>query len=122
MQEIQEVLDERQNNLDSLLAHNQVNTSLGEPFAFESEIDTNTYPVDLPPRSMDESSQPINEPDTNLSNEINCHAQTSSTWLSRKNPIKIKKELITPVKNEVSFDSIFDIFLVAKSKTSTVQW
>ncbi|CAF1605314.1 unnamed protein product [Adineta ricciae] len=96
--QIQEVLDERQNNLDSLLAHNQVNTSLGEPFAFESEIDTNTYPVDLPPRSMDESSQPINEPDTNLSNEINSHTQTNSSWLSRKNPIKIKKESITPPK------------------------
>ncbi len=106
MQEIQEVRDEQQNNIDSLLAHNQVNAPLAEPFAFESLLNTDTYPVDL-------SSKSINESENNISNETvplltvpsereqseihNCHRQPSN-WISVKDPISIKQETITPVK------------------------
>jgi len=109
MQEIQEVRDEQQNNIDSLLAHNQVNVPLAEPFAFESLLNTDTYPVDLSSKSIDESLQPEN----NISNETvplltvpnereqseihNCHRQQSN-WISVKDPINIKQETITPVK------------------------
>ncbi len=114
IQEIQEALDERQNNLDSLLAHNhdQPNIPLAEPFAFESQIDADTYPVDLSSKSTDELLNPPNESENNISNETvpllpvpnnkkqsenqHYHRQKSS-WTSSKDPVTIKTEPITPV-------------------------
>jgi len=117
MQEIQEALDERQNNLDSLLAHNQVNIPLEQPFAFESQVDTDTHPINSSLKSTDGSFQPSIESGNNISNETvpllaapnekenknkqseiddrNC--QQKSNWTLAKDSINIKKEPITPV-------------------------
>jgi hypothetical protein len=108
MQEIQEALDERQNNLDSLLAHNQANI----PFAFESQTDTDINPLDLSAKSIDESLHLSDQAETNISNETvpllavpnektpskNHHGrQSKSSWTSTKDRMSIKKEPITPV-------------------------
>ncbi|CAF0918379.1 unnamed protein product [Rotaria sp. Silwood1] len=110
-----EALDERQNNLDTFFVHNQTNTSLAEPFAFESQIDTDTYPIDLSARSTDEIFHPLIESDNNMSNETvpslavpneknqseihPCHQQQLN-WTSVKDPINIKKEAVTPPKTK----------------------
>jgi len=103
MQEIQEAFDERQNNIDSLLAHNQVNNT---PFAFESQIDTDTYPINLSLKSTDESFQTTtNQLETNQLNETipllaapnEKENKEKSNWISTKNLTNIKKEPITPV-------------------------
>ena len=100
MQEIQEALDERQNNLDSLPTDNR-------PFAFESQIDTDTYPINLSLKSTDDSlQQGHNGLETNTSNEtvpllaapMEKNHSRNSSWTSTKNVSNIKKEAITPVK------------------------
>ncbi|CAF3775481.1 unnamed protein product [Rotaria sordida] len=113
--QVQDALNERQNNVDSCLIHNQTNKSLVDPFAFESQIDTDTYPLDLSSKSTDELLRPSIESDNNMSNEtipslavpnerkqsdINpCH-QRQSSWTSVKDSINIKKEAITPPKTK----------------------
>ncbi|CAF2428122.1 unnamed protein product [Rotaria sp. Silwood2] len=115
VQEIQEALDERQNNLDSFLVRTQSNTSLAEPFAFESQIDTDTYPINLSSKSTDELLLPSIESDNNISNETvpslvvpnekdqsekhPCHQQQLS-WTSVKDTFNIKKEIVTPPKTK----------------------
>lgn len=114
MQEIQEALDERQNNLDSLLAHDHDDLPAAEPFAFESQIDTDTYPVDLSSRSIDESLQRAKELEANVSNETipllpvpnqrqqseapPSHRRKTPSWISAKDSAQIKRELVTPVR------------------------
>ena len=126
MQEIQEALDERQNNLDSLLTHNQPHAPLEEPFAFESEIDT-----------VNRSSHPPIQSETNVSNETvpllavpNEKKQSEkqhshrpqSTWTSAKDPLNIKKEAITPVIQISASSSLFKSFnLIFQTKTKRRQ-
>ncbi|CAF0937085.1 unnamed protein product [Adineta steineri] len=102
MQEIQEALDEQQNNIDSLLVHNQVNIPAEEPFAFESQIDTDTYPVDLSSRSTNESLLQIpNELENTISN-VTTPSLTAPNQKekSKKDLNNIKKELRTPSKTK----------------------
>lgn len=62
MQEIQEALDERQNQFDSLLANNQ----------FESQID----PVDLSLKSSDRSSPVLEKRNSNQRSDVKIEAMT----------------------------------------------
>ncbi len=121
MQEIQEALDERQNYIDSLLAHDQVPTPLVEPFAFESQLESDTHPMNLSFKSTDESLYPPNQSDTNKSNETvpllaapNDKDQSQSdpnrrqrpNWTSAEELMNIKREPITPVIH-ISFLTLF---------------
>ncbi|CAF3458783.1 unnamed protein product [Rotaria socialis] len=119
VQEIQEALDEHQNNLDSSLGRTQTNASLVEPFAFESQIDTDTYTVDRSSKSTDEFLKPSIESD-NISNEtavsslaasneqeneikqseMDLSHQQESSWTSVKDLIHVKREAITPPKTK----------------------
>lgn len=116
IQEIQEALEERQNNLDNSSALTQTNTSSAEPFAFESQINTDTYPVDLPSKLTDNLLQSPNESNkvTNETipllgvvnekkkedkqSEIHLGGEQKFNWISTKDTINIKKEAVTPVK------------------------
>lgn len=87
---------------------------MAEPFAFESQIDTDTYPLDLSLKSTDDSNQEtLNQSENNRSNESipilgapherdrteNVNNQPRKTsWSSTRNIPNIKKEAITPVK------------------------
>ena len=75
-------MEERQNTIDSLLEANQ---TVGEPFAFESQLETDTQPLDLSSKSVDES-------EGTMSNET---LPVLTTHPSEK-PTRIKRELITP--------------------------
>lgn len=108
VQEIQDALDEQQNNFDSLInCHQQKNKTLTEPFAFESQIDTDTYPVDLSLKSTDDS----NEQTLNQTNEslpiLGAPDEKERTWIVEKNMSNIKKEAVTPV-------IFFFLFVIAK--------
>jgi hypothetical protein len=105
MQEIQEALDERQNNFDSLLA----NIPLAQPFAFESQIDTDINPINLSLKSTDELLQ---QSESNISNETvpllaapNEKENQNQRWTSKKDLPDIKTEAVTPVRSNsvVSF-------------------
>jgi hypothetical protein len=103
-------LDERQNNFDSLLAQNQDNVRQTEPFAFESQVETDTHPLDLTSKSIDNSLQTQSESENDLSNETvpslaipNEREQPeirrrNSNWTSVQDQISIKKETVTPVR------------------------
>ncbi|CAF0848261.1 unnamed protein product [Adineta steineri] len=100
--QIQEALDEQQNNIDSLLVHNQINIPAEEPFAFESQIDTDTYPVDLSSRSTNESLLQLpNELENTISN-VTTPSLTAPNQKekSKKDLNNIKKELRTPPKTK----------------------
>lgn len=78
-------MEERQNDLDSLLPADR---TTGEPFAFESQLETETQPVDLSSKSIDES-------ESNVSNEtLPVLAAAVTNPLDKT--VCIKKELITP--------------------------
>ncbi len=132
IQEIQEALDEQKNNLDSLLTHNQVNL----PFAFESQVDTNTQPMNLSLKSTDESLQLPIESENNISNEtvpllavpneknqseISHNHRRKSSWTSVKDSFNIKKEAITPVRQVSTSSSSFLNFVLAKNKTTSIK-
>ena len=103
MQEIQEALDERHNQLDSLLVQNQVDHSLAQPFAFESQIDPDLNPVDLSLKSSNESLQRSLELDRpsskesvpllNAPNEKTSPRQRKPHWTTNE----IKTEMESPV-------------------------
>jgi hypothetical protein len=135
IQEIQEALDEQQNNLDSLLAHNQVNIPLAQPFAFESQIDTDTYPVNLSLKSTNESENNIsnetvpllaapNEKENEKNHsEIDNNRRRKSNWTLTKDLINIKKEPKTPVRQISACFScfLFIFFISAKNKTTSIK-
>ena len=124
MQEIQEALDERQNNIDSLAGYGRMNQLRAEPFAFESQVETESQPVDLSARSFDESFQLTNKLDNLSRNESfpvlattekrrqlqqSENSDNHSNDRTRNESIIVKKEAITPVRcRTLEFD--FDFY------------
>lgn len=138
IQEIQEALDEQQNTIDSLVSHNQINNPLAQPFAFESQIDSDTYPVNLSLKSTDELIHPTNESENNILNETipilaapnnkkqsetdHQSRQQKSSWTSTKDSFHIKKEPITPVMRVCFVLFEFSLYLyLAKNKTTSIE-
>ena len=103
---MEDVLDERQNQIDSLLADRRDHRRSEEPFAFESQIDTDTYPIDLSSKSIDTSLQSVADAENTIGDEpppilaltkTHVHRPQISSRSSTKDRIEVKKETITPV-------------------------
>ena len=100
MQEIQEALDERQNQFDSILVHNQANHLLEQPFAFESQIDTDLNPVDLSLKSSNEADSHVSKetlPSLAAPDKTNSTPQRRAYRTSNKETPDVKMEAVTPV-------------------------
>ena len=143
MQEIQEALDERQNHFDSLLAHNQANVPLVEPFAFESQVDADTHPMNLSLKSTDELIQRPIEAGNSISNEtvpllpapnekekernqskISGNRRRKSSWTLARDASNIKTEPVTPVRQSPTSSfalSFFCYFITATSIETFIQ-
>lgn len=97
MQEIQEAIDERQNQFDSILAHNQANHLGAQPFAFESQIDTDLNPVDLSLKSSNESDSHISKETVPLLAAPDSTPRRRAHRTSNKKTPDVKMEAVTPV-------------------------
>ena len=103
---MEDVVDEHQNQLDSLHADRRDHRRSEEPFAFESQIDTDTYPIDLSSKSLDTSLASVVDPENPTGDELPAILALPKTHIRRpqifsrpstKDRIDVKKENITPV-------------------------
>lgn len=97
-------MDERQNNIEP---------SKNEPFAFDTQLETDSQPVDLSVKSFDESFDDTSQVDNQFSNETfpvlpgakkdnsTCpefkHQPSNHLTKIRNHDIALKREAITPV-------------------------